>query len=77
MKKSLTRKLFLSVAALAATAATLTSSTWAWYTGNSEAKVNSVTASTAADGESSIYISSVTAYGTDEATTWSKYSPEV
>lgn len=45
--KKLTRKLFLSVAALAVCAATLVSTTFAWYVSNSEATVSGVTGATA------------------------------
>ena len=76
MKKSLTRKLFLSVAALAATAATLTSSTFAWYTANTEAQVNKVTASTEAKGSNSLFISAANAYADTKATDWDAYLAE-
>lgn len=45
--KKLTRKLFLSVAALAVCAATLVSTTFAWYVSNSEASVSEIHGSTA------------------------------
>lgn len=45
--KKLTRKLFLSVAALAVCATTLVSTTFAWYVSNSEASVDKITGSTA------------------------------
>lgn len=48
--KKLTRKLFLSVAALAVCAATLVSTTFAWYVSNSTAGVSGAKGSTAAAG---------------------------
>lgn len=48
--KKLTRKLFLSVAALAVCAATLVSTTFAWYVSNSNASVSGAKGSTAAAG---------------------------
>ena len=41
--KKLTRKLFLSIAALAVCAATLVSTTFAWYVSNSTANVKGLT----------------------------------
>ena len=56
--KKLTRKLFLSIAALAVCAATLVSTTFAWYVQNTEATASGMTASTAeATGDGSIYVS--------------------
>lgn len=55
--KKLTRKLFLSVAALAVCAATLVSTTFAWYVNNPTAYVNNIEGSTAAastDGSISV-----------------------
>lgn len=56
--KKLTRKLFLSVAALAVCAATLVSTTFAWYVSNQTASATGVNAATAtvSDG-GSVYIS--------------------
>lgn len=56
--KKLTRKLFLSVAALAVCAATLVSTTFAWYVSNQTATATGVTGATAAiDGDGSVFIS--------------------
>ena len=56
--KKLTRKLFLSIAALAVCAATMVSTTFAWYVQNTEATASGMTASTAeATGDGSIYVS--------------------
>jgi len=78
MKKGLS-KLILSGAAVAACAATLGTSTYAWYTTNTEVKANNVSGASADSGASSIYISanggtnwyskvSGTATGTDKIT---------
>ncbi len=48
--KKLTRKLFLSVAALAVCATTLVSTTFAWYVSNSEANASAIGGSTADAG---------------------------
>lgn len=56
MKKNLT-KLALSGAALAAVAATLGTSTYAWYTTNPTVNANSLKAGTSDTGASSIFIS--------------------
>lgn len=56
MKKNLT-KLALSGAALAAVAATLGTSTYAWYTTNPTVSANNIVASTSDTGSSSIFIS--------------------
>ncbi len=56
MKKNLT-KLALSGAALAAVAATLGTSTYAWYTTNPTVSANNIVAGTSDTGSSSIFIS--------------------
>ena len=48
--KALKRKLFLSVASLAVCAATLVSTTFAWYVSNTTAEVQNVSGSTAGAG---------------------------
>ena len=78
MKKRLTRKLFLSLAAMGVTAATLTTSTFAWYTANTEAKVNTITASTESQGADSLFIASANTYLNgattgQKATAWDDY----
>lgn len=50
-------KLIMSAAALAACAATLTSTTYAWYTSNTEVKATGVTGTTAASGSELLLIS--------------------
>ena len=50
-------KLIMSAAALAACAATLTSTTYAWYTTNTEVSASGINGSSAASGDSSIFIS--------------------
>lgn len=50
--KKLTRKLFLSIAALACCAATLVSTTFAWYVNNPQATVEKINGSTASAGTS-------------------------
>lgn len=55
--KKLTRKLFLSVAALAVCATTLVSTTFAWYVSNSEASATAIGGSTAdAGGDGNILV---------------------
>lgn len=66
MKKNLT-KLALSGAALAAVAATLGTSTYAWYTTNPTVSANNIVAGTSDTGSSSIFISK----DSDEAKNWS------
>lgn len=78
MKKRLTRKLFLSLAAMGVTAATLTTSTFAWYTANAEAKVSTITAETETAGADSLFISMANAYLNgattgQKATGWDDY----
>lgn len=68
MKKRLTRKLFLSLAAMGVTAATLTTSTFAWYTANTEAKVNTITASTESQGADSLFIATANTYANGATT---------
>ena len=58
-------KLIMSAAALAACAATLTSTTYAWYTTNTEVTASGLTAGSASSGDSSILISK-----TGENNTW-------
>ena len=50
-------KLIMSAAALAACAATLTSTTYAWYTTNTEVNANGISGATASSGDTSIFIS--------------------
>lgn len=56
-KRSLITKLALSGVALAATAATLATSTYAWYTSNTSVEAKNVKVSSEATGSSSIFIS--------------------
>lgn len=56
-------KLIMSAAALAACAATLTSTTYAWYTSNTEVKATGVTGTTAASGSELLLISDTGADG--------------
>ena len=63
--KKLTRKLFLSVCTLAICAETLVSTTFAWYTSNTEVDVTGITGSAGTDGSASIYVSL-------DKTTWSQ-----
>ena len=49
----LNKKLIMSCAALAACATTLVSSTYAWYTTNTEVTLDTVTGSTAAAADNS------------------------
>lgn len=56
-KRSLITKLALSGVALAATAATLATSTYAWYTSNTSVDASNVIAGSADSGDSSILIS--------------------
>lgn len=56
-KRSLITKLALSGVALAATAATLATSTYAWYTTNTNVSANGMSATTASTGASSVLIS--------------------
>lgn len=55
--KKFGRKLFLSCAALAACATTLVSTTFAWYTSNTEVSTNAVTGTSSASGEGLLMIS--------------------
>ena len=71
------RKLALSGVALGAAAVTLTATTFAWYTSNTEADVTAVTAQTEAKGSDSLFIATAGAYDT-QATgylgkTWSSF----
>jgi len=76
------RKLALSGVALGAAAVTLTATTFAWYTSNTEADVEKVTAQTEAKSSASLFISTATLYDEDakktegaykQATTWADY----
>ena len=61
--KALKRKLFLSVASLAVCAATLVSTTFAWYTSNTEVESAAVNGATSMDADtSSIYIAAAQTY---------------
>lgn len=55
--KKLRKKLFLSIAALAVCSATLVSTTYAWYTSNTEVTASNAIGGTAEAGSSSIFIS--------------------
>lgn len=55
--KKLRKKLFLSIAALAVCSATLVSTTYAWYTSNTEVTASNAIGGTAESGSSSIFIS--------------------
>ena len=56
-------KLIMSAAALAACAATLTSTTYAWYTSNTEVSASGVEGTSQANGEGMLLISTSGAYG--------------
>lgn len=58
--KNLTRKLFLSICTLAICAVTLVSTTFAWYTTNTEVSATNINASTSVYGDASIFISTDT-----------------
>lgn len=61
--KKFGRKLFLSCAALAACATTLVSTTFAWYTSNTEVKATNISATSSNSVDaSSIYIANPTGY---------------
>ena len=62
--KALKRKLFLSIASLAVCAATLVSTTFAWYTSNTEVSASNVTGTSQANGEGLLLISKTGADGT-------------
>lgn len=62
--KALKRKLFLSVASLAVCAATLVSTTFAWYTSNSEVSASGLNAASAASTDSLLLISRTGEKGT-------------
>lgn len=64
-KRSLITKLALSGVALAATAATLATSTYAWYTTNTSVGTNAIGTTTASTGDASILIK-----GNKEGATW-------
>ena len=66
-------KLIMSAAALAACAATLTSTTYAWYTANTEVSISQITGATASvSSVSSLLVSSCTNYG--EVPAWTTYT---
>ena len=65
MKKNLTRKLALSAAAMGVAALSVTTTTYAWFTSNSEATATAVKASTVDAGEGNILLSL-------DARTWGK-----
>lgn len=66
--KALKRKLFLSVASLAVCAATLVSTTFAWYTSNTEVESTAVTGATNNQADtSSIYIAAAQTYDEDKS----------
>lgn len=54
--KQLTRKLFLSICTLAICAVTLVSTTFAWYTSNTEVNASSIITETSADNDSSLLV---------------------
>jgi len=58
------RKLALSGVALGAAAVTLTATTFAWYTSNTEADVTQVSAATEAKGSDSLFIATANDYDT-------------
>lgn len=65
--KALKRKLFLSVASLAVCAATLVSTTFAWYTSNTEVESTAVTGATNNQSDtSSIYIAAAQTYDEED-----------
>jgi len=70
------RKLALSGVALGAAAVTLTATTFAWYTSNTEADVSSVTGATEAKGSDSLFISTAQTYTDSVAQSWSDYVAE-
>lgn len=66
-------KLIMSAAALAACAATLTSTTYAWYTANTEVSISQISGATANVSDvSSLLVSSCTNYG--EVPAWTTYT---
>lgn len=75
--KKFGRKLFLSCAALAACATTLVSTTFAWYTSNTEVSAGSLQAlSSATVDSSSFYIASAATYDENKAVaTMNAYGP--
>ena len=75
--KKFGRKLFLSCAALAACATTLVSTTFAWYTSNTEVSAGSLQAlSSASVDSSSFYIASAATYDENKAVaTMNPYGP--
>lgn len=78
MKNKFLGKLILSGAALAACATTLVTSTYAWYTSNTEVSTDSLSGTTSAEADSnSIYISSAQTYNGRKGATWSNYTSSV
>ena len=74
--KKFGRKLFLSCAALAACATTLVSTTFAWYTSNTEVSAGSLSAlSSSTVDTSSFYIAAATAYNGKNVSEVSAYGP--
>lgn len=71
------RKLALSGVALGAAAVTLTATTFAWYTSNTEADVTAVSGQTEAKGADSLFISTAHSYNGAEdgvtVATWNDY----
>ena len=68
MKKNLTRKLALSAVTMGVAALTVTSTTYAWYTTNSQATASGMKANTAA-ADSNLLIATQTRSDSKEATT--------
>lgn len=79
MKNKFLGKLILSGAALAACATTLVTSTYAWYTSNTEVTANQISAGTnSAADNSSLYIAAAQTYSDKKViTSFSNYQNEV
>lgn len=76
--KKFGRKLFLSCAALAACATTLVSTTFAWYTSNTEVKATNISATSSNSVDaSSIYIANPTGYTSNFPTAVGNYGSYV
>ncbi len=77
--KALKRKLFLSVASLAVCAATLVSTTFAWYVSNTTAEVQKVSGSTAGAGtDGNLLVAQDHGDSTTEASlSWGQYIAEI
>ena len=72
----LRRKLLSAGFALGATALTLTTSTFAWYTSNTEVNAKTITGKTSAEADTdSIYIAAAKTYYTTTADNHTKYDP--